>query len=232
MVSSERVSQMLHDLKISPETSLDPPTIQSLADLSKSDNVVWGQYARLGDQIRIDATVQNIKSGHTTKLTESGAEKDIQVTLDHLAGDIRKNLSLSSSSVKEFQAQSFKPSTSSVPALRDYNLGLQLQRQGKLLDAVKQFDSAGQRRSEFRARVLAARANLLQSSARTTKPKTPLEKQSRSATLYQLPEKFLIQAGHDRILKDYPKAIEAYENLAKSLAEQCGRSLDLGEMYE
>ena len=36
-----------------------------------------------------------------------------------------------------------------VPALRDYNQGLQLERQGKLLDAVKQFDSAAQEDPNF-----------------------------------------------------------------------------------
>ena len=77
IVSSERVSQIFSDLQISPDTALDPPTIQRLADFSKADNVVWGQYARLGDQIRIDATVQNIKSGHSAKVTESASGKNI-----------------------------------------------------------------------------------------------------------------------------------------------------------
>ncbi len=231
MVSSERVSQMLHDLKISPETSLDPPTIQSLADLSKSDNVVWGQYARLGDQIRIDATVQNIKSGHATKLAESGAEKDIQVTLDHLAADIRKNLSLSSSSVKELQAQSFKPSTSSVPALRDYNQGLQLQRQGRLLDAVKQFEAAGTEDPNF-ALAFSQLAQTYSKLGQDNEAEDASRKAVALSDALPAPEKFLIQAGHDRILKDYPKAIEAYENLAKVSPNNADVLFDLGGMYE
>jgi serine/threonine protein kinase/tetratricopeptide (TPR) repeat protein len=231
MVSSERVSQMLHDLKISPDTALDPPTIQNLADLSKSDNVVWGQYARLGEQIRIDATVQNIKSGHATKVTESGAEKDIQATLDRLAGDIRKNLSLSDSSVKELQAQSFKPSTTSVPALRDYNQGLQLQRQGKLLDAVKQFDAAAQEDPNFAL----AFSQLAQTYSKLGQDNEAEDASRKAVALSDAlppPEKFLIQAGHDRILKDYPKAIEAYENLAKVSPNNTDVLLELGGMYE
>ena len=231
MVSSERVSQMLHDLKISADTTLDAPTIQSLADLSKADNVVWGQYARLGDQIRIDATVQNIKSGRSTKVAESGAEKDIQATLDHLAGDIRKNLSLSSSSVKELEAQSFKPSTSSVPALRDYNQGLQLQRQGKLLDAVKQFETAGQEDPNFAL----AFSQLAQTYSKLGQDNEAEDASRKAVALSDnLPaaEKFLIQADHDRILKDYPKAIEAYENLAKVSPNNADVVFELGEMYE
>ena len=140
--------------------------------------------------------------------------KDIQATLDRLAGDIRKNLSLSDSSVKELQAQSFKPSTSSMPALRDYNQGLQLERQGKTLDAVKQFDSAAQEDPNFAL----AFSQLAQTYSKLGQDNDAEDASRKAVALSDAlppPEKFLIQAGHDRILKDYPKAIEAYENLVK-----------------
>ncbi len=231
MVSSERVGQMLRDLKISPDTTLDTPTIHSLADLSKADDVVWGRYARLGDQIRIEATLDDVKSGRSIKLTESGAEKDIQNTLDQLAGDIRKNLSLSRSSIKELQAQSFKPSTSSVPALRDYDLALQLQRQGNLLDAAKQFNSAVQADPNFAL----AFSQLAQTYSKLGQDNDAEEASRKAVALSSslpAPEKFLIQAGHERILKNYPKAIEAYENLAKSSPNDADVLFDLGGMYE
>ena len=54
--------QIFSDSRISSTTVLDPPAIRRVADFSSADRVVWGQYARLGDQIRIDATVQDIKN--------------------------------------------------------------------------------------------------------------------------------------------------------------------------
>ncbi|MGA8554690.1 MAG: protein kinase, partial [Candidatus Acidiferrales bacterium] len=42
-VSSERVGQILRDLRVSPDTALDDPTIQRLAEFSNADTVVWGQ---------------------------------------------------------------------------------------------------------------------------------------------------------------------------------------------
>src|SRR5262249_36531013 len=136
MVSSERVGQILRDLRMTPDTTLDAPTIQRVAEFSNADIIVWGQYAKFGDQIRIDATVQDLKHGRNTKLkTEAAGEKEILATVDRLAADIRQNLDLSSSAVKELQAKSFKPTSSSLPALRDYNAGLQLRYQGKNLEA-------------------------------------------------------------------------------------------------
>ena len=39
--------------------------IRRVADFSNADRVVWGQYAKFGDQIRIDATLQDIKNDRT-----------------------------------------------------------------------------------------------------------------------------------------------------------------------
>ena len=62
-VSPANLHQIFTDLRISSATALDPATIRRVADFSNADRVVWGQYARFGDQIRIDATLLDIKSG-------------------------------------------------------------------------------------------------------------------------------------------------------------------------
>src|SRR5205807_7977597 len=67
-VSSNRLHQIFTDLHISSATVFDPPTIRRVADFSTADRVVWGQYAKFGDQIRIDATLQDIKNDRTIPL--------------------------------------------------------------------------------------------------------------------------------------------------------------------
>jgi tetratricopeptide (TPR) repeat protein len=47
----------------------------------------------------------------------------------------------SSASVKQLKATAFTPSSESVEALRDYNTGLQLSRQGNYNDAAKSFEA-------------------------------------------------------------------------------------------
>ena len=60
-VSSDRLHQILHDLQLTPNAALDPTTIRRVAEFSSAQTVVWGRYARFGDQIRIDATVEDLK---------------------------------------------------------------------------------------------------------------------------------------------------------------------------
>ncbi len=45
-------------------------------------------------------------------------------------------------------------------------------------------------------------------------------------------EKYLVLAKHDAILKNYPKAIEAYENLVKASTENPDLLFALGDLYE
>ena len=230
-VSPNRLHQLFSDLKISPATVLDPPTIRRVAEFASADRVVWGQYARFGDQIRMDATIEDMKRGHVVTLAESATENNILTAIDRLAGDIRSNLALSRSIVQELKEQSFKPSTNSLPALRDYNDGLQFARSGNFLEAAKQFAASTKEDPRFAlaySELAKTYANLGQDNE--------AEQASRKAVELsdQLPpqEKYLIQASYDRIQKDYPKAIEAFENLARATPGNADVLFELGGLYE
>jgi serine/threonine protein kinase/tetratricopeptide (TPR) repeat protein len=231
IVSAERVSQILRDLRISSDTSLDSATVQRLAEFSNADNIVWGRYVRFGDQIRIDATIQDMKRGHTTTLAESATENNILTAIDRLAGDIRSNLALSRSTIKELQGQSFKPSTNSLPAMRDYDDGLQLARRGNFLDAAKRFETATKEDPRF-----ALAYSELAKTYASLGQDNDAEQASRKAVELsdQLPpqEKYLIQASHDQIQREYPKAIEAYDNLAKAAPDNADVLFELGGLYQ
>jgi tetratricopeptide (TPR) repeat protein/TolB-like protein/predicted Ser/Thr protein kinase len=230
-VSPNRLHQIFSDLKISPTTILDPPTIVRIAEFTSADRVVWGQYARFGDQIRIDATIQDIKRGQTATLAVSATENNVLAAVDRLAGDIRSNLAFSRSIVKELAQQSFKPSTSSLPAMRDYNDGLESARNGNFLDAARRFEASTKEDPRFAlaySELAKAYADLGQDN------EAEQAAQKAVALSDQLPsqEKYLIQASFDRIQKDYPKAIEAYDNLAKAAPGNADVLLELGGLYE
>jgi eukaryotic-like serine/threonine-protein kinase len=231
-ISSERVGQILRDLKISPEVALDLPTVQRLAEFSSADTVIWGQYAKFGNQIRIDATVQDLKHKTATSVkAQANGENDILPTIDKLAAEIRDNLAVSHSIAKELASKAFKPSSTSIEALRDYNNGLQLERQGNNLDAAKNFESATHADPQFAlafSELAESRSNLGQDSEADSASRKAVEL---SANLPE-EEKLLIVASHERILKDYPKAIAAYENLVKSSPDNADLLFTLGSLYE
>ena len=142
-VSPSVLHQILTDLRVSPSTVLDPAGIRRVADFSNADRVVWGQYAKFGDQIRIDATLQDIKGDRSIPLKiDVPSEKEIPGAIDRLAESIRQKLSLPQDVLKELKASSFQPVSQSVAALRAYNQGIGLQRDGKNLEAQKQFETA------------------------------------------------------------------------------------------
>jgi serine/threonine protein kinase/Tfp pilus assembly protein PilF len=232
MVSSDRLHQVLHDLQISPDSTLDPNTLGRLAEFSSAETVVWGQYARFGDQIRIDAKLQDLKHERTAALKEEASnEKAVPEAVDRLAEDIRRNLALSPAQVKELQTRSFKPSSKSLPALHYYNEGVQLLRQGKDLDAQKQLQASIQQDPEFAL----AYSTLAQADANLGYDNEAEQASRKALELSEaLPpqERYRIVASHARIMKDYPKAIEAYGNLAQASPGDSDVQFTLGTLYE
>src|SRR6202162_3246268 len=231
-ISPDRLHQVLSDLRITPGTAIDPTMVGRIAEFSNADTVVWGQYAKFGDQIRIDATLLDLKHNRRAPLKiEAAGEKEIPGAVDGLSELIRKNLAVSPDVLKELKASSFQPSSKSVPALRDYNQGVQLLRDGKNLEAVRTLRAAIQEDPQF-----ALAYSRWAGTDSALGYDTDAEKYSRKAVglSQQLPltEKYLIEANHARVMKDNKKAIEADENLAKDSPDNPDVRFGLGSVYE
>jgi tetratricopeptide (TPR) repeat protein/predicted Ser/Thr protein kinase len=231
-VPPDRLHQVLSDLRVGPETTVDPDTLRRVAQFSNADVVVFGQYARFGDQIVINATIRDLVHDQTVPVKAQALVKDLPSAIDSLADTVRKNLSLSADVVEELKAQSFKPNSKSVDALREYDEGSVLMRAGKYIDALKHLQSATNQDPEFAlafSRLADAQSELgfqgdaEQSSIRATEL-------AHNQNL-PLPEKYLITASNARIMKDNKKAIEAYENLSKSLPGDVDVQYELGSLY-
>jgi len=230
-IPPDRLQQALHDLRVAPNSSPDPDTVGLLAKSVNAQTVVWGSLTKLGDRVHIDATLQDLKRDRTAALKADAPNVDaLPATIDRLAQTIRESLSLSSSVMKELQAQAFKPSSKSVPALRDYHEGVELARQANYLQAQKRLEAATREDPQFAL----AYAKLSQSYSMLGYD-NEAEQASRRAVELSLslpaPEKYRIAAIHAWIVKDYPKAIEDYENLAKVTPEDTEGQSALGELY-
>ena len=231
-VSSDRMQQVFHDLRIAPNSSVDSSTLGRVAEFTNADTLVWGQYTRLGDQIRIDATLQDRKHNRTIQVkSEATSQKDLPQAVDRLAGMIRQNLALSSDLVKELQAQSFKATSSSVDALRDYNEGLQFLRQGNNLEAQKRLIASTTEDPQFAD----AFSRLGEAYSALGYDNEAEQASRRAVELSQnlpLAQKYFMEASLARVTKDNPKAIAAYENLAKSFPDNLDVLFALGSLYE
>jgi eukaryotic-like serine/threonine-protein kinase len=231
-VSSERVGQVMKDLHVTPQADMDASTIGRIANQSNVDTVVSGSYMQLGDRIRIDARIQDLKRGQSITVKEEAAgDKEIFAAVDRLANQIRENLLVSKSLLKELQEHAFKPSTTSVAALREYNHGLEQARAGKNTAAAQSFQAAIKEDSQF-ALAYAKLAQAYSDLGQDEDAEPAAQKAASLSASLPLQEKYLIQAGYDRIEKDFPKAIEAYQNLIKVSPDNTDYLYDLGIAYE
>jgi eukaryotic-like serine/threonine-protein kinase len=230
-VSSDRLRQVLRDLRISSDSTLDTETLHRLAEFSSADRVISGQYAKFGEHIRIDATLQDLKQQRTVSLKAEAPDQNSLIrTIESLAHSIQTSLALSSRAVKELQATAFSPSTEDVAALKYYDQGLQLAREGKHLEAVKEFEAATRQDPTFAF----AFSKLGQTYARLGYDHQAEESSRRAVELSDklpAPERYKINASFAQVINDNQKAIEEYENLARITPDDSEMLLNLAAVY-
>jgi eukaryotic-like serine/threonine-protein kinase len=231
-VSPDALRQVLADLRVTPETSIDSTLIGHIADSSHANTVFWGKYTPMNGKIRIDGTLQDLKHNRPAVplSIDAPSEKDIAKTVNQLAEQIRQNLAVSSDVLKELKASSFQPSSQSATALRNYSQGVQFLRDGRNLDAVKELESAVREDPNFAlayARLAEADSALgydLNAEASSRKALDLSQSASQG-------EKYFIEAIHARVIKNDKQALESYENLAKILPNNEDVQYSLGSLY-
>jgi eukaryotic-like serine/threonine-protein kinase len=231
-VPSDRVHQVLSDLRILPQTDIDPDTLRRIAENCNADVIIFGQYSRSGDEIIITGTVRDLKRDQPIPLNAQALAKDLPAAIDTLAEKVRQSLALSSDVVQELKAQSFKPTSTSVDALRSYNQGLVLMRQGKNLDALKSFQLATTQDAQFalahsRLAEVQSELGFINEAEQSARRAVELA----TGENLPLPEQYLIKANYARILRNNKEAIEAYENLSRSWPGDVDVQYNLGSLY-
>ena len=231
-VSPDRIHQILSDLHLTGNVQFDPDKLRNVSESANADTVISGQYARFGDQIRIDASLQDLRRDRRIPLKiEAANEKDIPNAIDRMAELIRQNLSVSPDVIKELQAQSFRPSSSSMEALRSYNDGLELARQGKDMEALKRFQSAVQQDPEF-ALAYSKMGQTYASLGYDSEAEQASRKAEDLSANLPARERYLIIASHAQVVNDNQKAIQYYSDMAKVSPGDTDVQFALGSLYE
>jgi tetratricopeptide (TPR) repeat protein/tRNA A-37 threonylcarbamoyl transferase component Bud32 len=219
-IPSVRLREVLRDLRVDP-------------DFATAQTILWGQYVKFGEEIRIDATLQNLQEQKTTPLKATAVNQAaLLAAVGQLAGSVQQALAAGSSDVlSQLKSSAWRPSTQSFEALRLYNDGLNLARDGNHQAAQKQFETAIGEDTNF-ALAYSALAETYANLGDDTKA----EQQSRRAMdlSQSLPaqERYLIAAAHFRLTNDTAKGIETYEKLLTVSPSNARIQFDLGRLYE
>jgi eukaryotic-like serine/threonine-protein kinase len=231
-VSSDRVHQILQDLRVAPASMLDRATIRRVADFSSADRVIWGQYVQLGEELRIDATLEDVERQQRVPLkTVVTNHAGLTRALDDLGKSVLEHLTLSPQVRRELQARVLKPSSESLVALRHYNQGIQFAREGRHSDAREEFERAAEEDPGFAlaySRLAEAYVNLRRDGEAEQVSRRALDLSA------DLPpgERHLIRARHASIVNDQKQAIEAYEQLVDAQPEDLDVVFQLAQLYE
>jgi len=232
-VPSDRLHQVLRDLRIETNTTLAPTELARVAEFANARAVLWGQLTRFGESIRIDATYQDFDRGETVPLNAMAPnEGNLLGSIGELAALVRERVARGSPDIlNELKSTSWKPSTGSFEALRLYNEGLRLTQQGNHQGAQKDFEAATKLDEHF-----ALAFSALAKSYATLGYDAEASQFSRRAMSLSdgLPalERYQISANHYQIVNDTAKAIDSYEKLAKASPNSAVVQYDLGGLYE
>jgi tetratricopeptide (TPR) repeat protein/predicted Ser/Thr protein kinase len=231
-VSSDRLRQVLHDLQITPDATSDVATLRRITSMIDADTVVSGQFAKFGDQVRIDTTLRDLKQERAVSFkTQVLSEKDLLSAVDQLAQSIRENLTLSPQIVNELKAQSFKPSSKSLEAIRLYSEGTDLASKGNNLEALKRFEASTKVDPEF-ALAFAKLGQIYSNLGHDNEAEQFARKAVDLSENLPSRQRYLIAASYARIAHDYPKAIQSYENLVSATPGDPEVQIALARLYE
>ena len=104
--------------------------------------------------------------------------------------------------------------------MRDYDDGLQLARRGSSLDAAKRFEAATKEDPEF-ALAYSQLAKTYADLGQDDDAEHASRKAVELSDQLPPPEKYLIQASHEQIQRDYPKADRSLRESHESRTRQC-----------
>jgi serine/threonine protein kinase/tetratricopeptide (TPR) repeat protein len=232
-VPPDRLNQVLRDFQIASNATLSPAQLASVADFTTARRVLWGSVTRFGNQIRLDATLQDLDRQETVPLNVVAPnEAGLLTAISQLADSVREKLARGSVDIlEELKSTSWKPSTNSFEALRLYNEGVQLTQQGTHQEALKRFEAATNEDRNFALGF----SGLAQGYSNLGYDDKAAQASRQAMNLSEaLPpqEKHRIAANHYRIVNDTDKAIEAYENLVKASPGDAVARFELGGLYE
>ena len=232
LISSGRVQDVLHGLRISPTAEMDASTMRDIKEATGAETVISGQLVKSGDQFRINAVMHDLKTGRDTLVTTDAASiKELPKAVANLAAQIREKLATTPDILKELQASSQHVLTDSVSALQAYEEGLRLSRAGDNVKAAAKFETATTEDPKFAmafAKLALTYSRLGNDGKAQQASRTAVDLSS------NLPagDRYLIEANHARIMGQTDKAIAAYEDLTKASPGDTDAQYTLAYLYE
>jgi tetratricopeptide (TPR) repeat protein len=195
----------------SPDERLSPATAREVCIRLGVKAMVTGEIAPLGSRYVVTLNALNCQSGATiaSQQVEAGSKEQVLDALGNAAVKLRGKLGESLSSIQKFDVPIEQATTSSLEALKAYNLGIEERRKGHEIEAIPFLQRAIELDPNFALGyvVLAvAHINLGEIEKATEYSDKAFELRDRVSER----EKLEVTAEHWQMAGDVTKAIDAY----------------------
>jgi tetratricopeptide (TPR) repeat protein len=206
-----------------------------VAARGRVNHLLQGAYAKAGDNIRINVTLQQADTGELigSESVEGKGEESIFSMVDELTRRVKTNFKLSEQEIaSDIDKLVGKITTSSPEAYRYYSEGAKHYIEGDFRKAIQFFKQAVAKDPEFATayRSMSAAYSVMGYRAESRKYRQKaLELSDRVSDR----ERYRIQGDFYRYSeKTYDKAIEAYHKLLDLYPEDLGGNNNLGTLYQ
>src|SRR5579863_763901 len=144
LVPEQQVQETLRFMGRSPDERLSPATAREVCIRLGVKAMVTGEIAPLGTRYVVTLNALNCQSGDTlaSQQAAAGSKEQVLDALGSAAVKLRGKLGESLSSIQKFDVPIEQATTSSLEALKAYNLGIEERRKGKDFEAIPFFQRA------------------------------------------------------------------------------------------
>lgn len=229
VIPGEQVARMKTELRLGDDEGYDRERLARVRANLGSDLVVIGSYFSENDALRLDLRVQNASDGEViSSLSEKGKESDLIALVERVGDRLRRELGLSGLAPAEAQAvRAAFPESSAVA--RVYAQGLAHLHRFDLVEATRLLEQAAQE-APGNPMVLAALSEAYQLAGYETKADDVARRADLASR--QLPTRYRlwIEGGHYEAARDWPRAIETFQSLARLYPDDLEVALRLAKL--
>ncbi len=233
VLSGDRIFNILSELDQLDTKSYSTEVLRAVASRGGVNHILQGNYTKAGDVFRINAMLQNIKTGETlgSESVQGKGEESFYSMVDELTRRIKTSLKLSAEEItNDIDGEVGKITTSSPEAYKHYGEGRIYHNKGNYRESIQSMKKAIAIDPEFAMayRSLAASSHNLGYEQERRKY---IQKAMELSDRLSLRERYLIQGMFYSSERTGDKAIEAYNKLLKLYPDDGTGNVNLGLWY-
>jgi serine/threonine protein kinase/tetratricopeptide (TPR) repeat protein len=223
-VSTERVYEIIEDLRLLEHKQLGPSSLRRMAEFSHAGFVLTGKFSKSGPRLRLDAALSGMAQQREWPITIEN-EQNLPNLAAALAKEIRQRLGVSARSTSGPQIS--RPEE----ALKFYYQGLNFFHQGDNSRAMSEWQQAVDRDPTF-ALAYARLVEVHHEQGQRDQVEPLAQKALSSPDALPVRDRFYLQAILARTVNDHDKAIQSYQQLLAAYPDDPRGYFELAAVYE